>query len=286
MDITKLRYFYAAAETQHITKASEAIHVAQPALTHAIKSLESELGVPLFTKSGRNVVLTEYGLFLKRKLDRILPELDEIPEDIAHLKKQVRRTIRLNILAASAFMIETIVKYRESHPDVIIDLEQNELKDGCDIKIYTDGIRQSGSDRCLKRFVKEEQIYLAVPIHSEYAALDQIDLSAVRDERFVMLSGSRPFRAICDRLCIRAGFYPKTLFESDSPVAVQNIIGTGSGIAFWPEFSWGKLRSGKVKLLPIVHPDDCRRDLIIELCQKNPPSDCAEDFYDFLIGEL
>ena len=68
MDLLKLRYFYAVAEFEHVTKAAEKLHIAQPAITKTIKLLESELGVPLFIRVGRNVKLTEYGELLKRKL--------------------------------------------------------------------------------------------------------------------------------------------------------------------------------------------------------------------------
>ena len=97
-----------------------------------------------------------------------------------------------------------------------------------------------------------------------------------------MLSSSRLFGVICNQFCTMAGFYPKILFESDSPGAVQNIISTGTGIAFWPEYSWGSLSIPDVVLLPITNPV-CKRELIIELHTRTPRSQYAEDFYHFLV---
>ena len=82
-----------------------------------------------------------------------------------------------------------------------------------------------------------------------------------------------------------AGFYPKILFESDSPGAVQNIISTGTGIAFWPEYSWGSLAIQDIVLLPITNPV-CKRELIIELHERTPSSQYAEDFFDFLVDQI
>jgi DNA-binding transcriptional LysR family regulator len=82
-----------------------------------------------------------------------------------------------------------------------------------------------------------------------------------------------------------AGFTPKILFESDSPMAVQNIISTGTGIAFWPEYSWGLVKNKNVVLLPISAPV-CRRDLIIELHERIPRSEYAEDFYKYLLEQI
>lgn len=281
MELLKLRYFHVVAQQQHVTRAADMLHIAQPALTQAIKSLEHELAVPLFKKRGRNICLTEYGIMLKEKLDRLLPEFDGIVGDMQRLKGQLRKTVRLNILAATTFVINAIVDYRKLHPDIIIDLEQNAWTEGSDITIYTNGVTRTG-ENCKSRCVKEEKIYLAVPQDSRYASLPCVSLSEMQSERFVMLSGSRLFRAICDKLCAYAGFVPQILFESDSPNAVQNIISTGTGIAFWPEYSWGKLNNHNVKLLPMIDPH-CQRELIFELHQSAEASEYAEDFYDFLL---
>lgn len=285
MELQKLRYFHTVAKLQHMTKAAEYINIAQPALTQAIRSLESELGVALFVKRGRNIFLTEFGEHLKRRLDSILPDIDHIPLEIEQMKNQVNKTVKLNILAASTFVINTIVNYRKQHPDVIFDFEQNALKYDCDIIISTSGIGEAPASNPLKRCVKEENIFLAVPCDSSYAEYPSVELSAVKDESFVMLSSSRMFGVICNKFCSMAGFYPKVMFESDAPGAVQNIISTGTGVAFWPEYSWGPLANQDVVLLPITNPI-CKRELIIELHQRTPKSEYAEDFFDYLIGQI
>ena len=60
MELAKLRYFYLTAKYGHVTRAAEEIHIAQPALTKAIKQLEQALGVPLFYKKGRNIYPTVF----------------------------------------------------------------------------------------------------------------------------------------------------------------------------------------------------------------------------------
>lgn len=285
MEIYKLKYFYTVAQFQHVTKAAEAIKIAQPALTQAIKSLEEELDVKLFVKRGRNIVLTDYGVYLKNRLDAILPELEGLPEEIEQLKSQISKTIKMNILAASTFVINSIVEYRQMHPDVVFDFEQNEQKYDCDIVITTNSLESNASEKYRERCVKKENIYLAVPRSSVYSSMESIDLSLVKDEGFVMLSSSRLFGVICNKFCSCAGFYPKILFESDSPNAVQNIIGTGTGVAFWPEYSWGSLKNEQVTLLPISNPI-CQRELILELHDRLSHSEYAEDFYQYLLRRL
>ena len=285
MNIQKLKYFYTTAKLEHITKASELLHISQPSLTQAIHSLEFELGVPLFNRQGRRIVLTQFGQYLKERLDTLLPQLDNLPNEIEQLKNTVNKTVKLNILAASSFVINTIMSYKKKNPDVIFDFEQNELKYDCDIVITTNGLSSESSKGYVQRCVKEEKIYLAVPKSSKYATLEEIDLSVVKDESFIMLSSTRLFGVICNKFCSIAGFFPKVLFESDSPAAVQNIISMGAGIAFWPEYSWGKLDNKNVSLIPVSHPI-CQRDLIFELHGRLPKSVYAEDFYNYLLQKI
>lgn len=61
MNIFYLRYFVTLAHVKHYTKAAEKLCIAQPSLSHAIKQMEKELGVPLFEKNGRNTTLTCFG---------------------------------------------------------------------------------------------------------------------------------------------------------------------------------------------------------------------------------
>ena len=285
MDIQKLKYFHMTAQLEHITRSSEVLHISQPSLTQAIRSLEDELGVPLFQREGRKITLTEYGIYLKQRLDVLLPEFDNLAVEMDEMKKAFTKKVRLNILAASSFVINSIMEYRKKNPDAVFDFEQNEAKYSCDILITTNGIKNDTEKKYLHRCVKKENIYLAVPKDSGYAKMKSVDLKGVKDEKFVMLSNTRLFGVLCNRFCSIAGFNPQIVFESDSPTAVQNMISIGAGIAFWPEYSWGKLHNDNLTLVSISEPI-CQRDLIVELHQRRPKSIYAEDFYNFLIKNL
>lgn len=284
MELQKLRYFYTVAKYGHMTRAAESIRIAQPALSQAIRSLETELGVPLFEKRGRNIALTEYGTFLQARLESLLPEFDALPGEIAALKGRVNKTVRMSILAASPLIIDLVVRYRRQNPDVIFDFEKRANAHGADIVITTDGV-STPQMNAADRHVRSERIFLAVPRESAWATRKTIDLSEMANEEFVMLSGSRPFGITCNRLCSMAGFIPRILFESDSLAAVQNIIGTGTGVAFWPEFSWCSMENPDVVLLPISSPD-CRRDLVVERYERPAQSPYVLDFYRFLTEHI
>ena len=109
MELTQLKYFLEVAESQHITKSAQKLHIAQPALSQSIRRLETELRVPLFASKGRNIVLTEYGKYLKEKLQPVIEELDSIPSQLQTMAKLESETIHLNVLAASTLVTEAII---------------------------------------------------------------------------------------------------------------------------------------------------------------------------------
>ena len=284
MELTKLRYFYTVAKHGHVTRAAEEIHIAQPALTKAIKQLEEELEVPLFYKKGRNIFLTSFGEYLKAKLDVVFLHVDSIKPELETLKKEQRHTVKLNVLAASTAVTDAVVAYKKRNPDVVFQVIQNETESDCDVSVSINEASESALPPIKKDRLLEENIYLAVPKNSDYAKRSNITLNEVKNEGFVHLAGSRFFRLLCDKFCLQAGFKPHTAFESDSPTAVKNIIGASAGVGFWPEYSWGKV-STEVVLLPITQPI-CKRQLALRLQLSPTPSVYAEDFYEYLVKFL
>ncbi len=280
MEIAKLKYFYTTAKLGNVTRAAEEIHIAQPALTKAIKLLEQELDVPLFYKKGRNIYLTAFGEYLKSKLDTIFPLLDKIPDELNELKEKQRLTVKLNVLAASTAVTDAVVNYKKAHPEVVFEMIQNETERDCDVSVSATNADFKGLPKFEKKRVLEEKIYLAVPSKSRYATKQSIALKEVEKEEFVTLAGSRLFRSLCDGFCAYAGFKPQITFESDSPTAVRNIIGAHAGIGFWPAYSWGKT-SAEVTLIPITEPI-CQREIILGLHENAKTSAVAQDFYEYL----
>ena len=76
MTLNQLRYFRVLAKTEHYTKAADALAISQPSLSRAIALLEEELGVLLFTRRGRNVVLTDAGRTFLRYVEAGLDTLE------------------------------------------------------------------------------------------------------------------------------------------------------------------------------------------------------------------
>lgn len=77
MNLYQLRYFVTLAKEEHYTKAAAKLHITQPSLTHAIHLMEDEIGLSLFERKGRNVILTKYGHLFLKEIKPILLHLDD-----------------------------------------------------------------------------------------------------------------------------------------------------------------------------------------------------------------
>ena len=75
MTLNQLNYFYQAAMLQHFNQAAEKLNISQPSLSRSITALEDELGITLFEKSGRNVVLTKAGKIFLEHVTQILDDV-------------------------------------------------------------------------------------------------------------------------------------------------------------------------------------------------------------------
>ena len=282
MELAQLRYFFVAAQHEHITRAAKELHIAQPALTQAIQRLERELGVPLFEKKGRGICLTEYGILLQKRAEEVFSILDHLEQEFHEISQGRESNVRVNVLAASTLVVEMMIAYKKKHQEVNFQLIQNAEDPECDLCVTT-GVTESQVEKTVDGVVLSEKICLAVPAHSEFAKKKSLHLEEITHENFISLSHEKPLRTICDRICMSAGFLPKIIFETENPSVFRDMIGAGLGIGFWPVHSWGTLASQDVVMVPLDHPF-CKRDIMVKrLHPAGRTSAAANDFYQYII---
>ncbi len=122
MELRHLRYFIRAAELSNFTRAAESLYVSQPTLSVQIHQLEEELGADLFSRTGRNVRLTEAGkVFLVRALQAVR-ELEEGEREIDAMKGLLRGNLSVASLPlyGSKFMASWMSAFNDLHPHVYV----------------------------------------------------------------------------------------------------------------------------------------------------------------------
>lgn len=281
MELQQLQYFLVAAKYEHITKAANSLHIAQPALSQSIKRLETELNVKLFERKNGGIVLSDSGKLLVREVEPVMKTLENLPKKLADAAGRRHQTIHLNVLAASVLVTNCIIAYKAGHPDVNFRFVQSQSATDYDLCITAALPKRHPA---ANQVVLEEKFFLAVPANSRYASYEEIDLIDVAGEGFIMMADTRPIRRICDRFCMEAGFTPDIVFESMNFEAVRSLISAGLGVGFWPEFTWeSAISSSSVTFLPIRSPE-CKRDLIITCNPQFTGSPLVQEFHDFLIA--
>ncbi|MCV2490777.1 LysR family transcriptional regulator [Geodermatophilus sp. YIM 151500] len=122
MDVRQLAYFLAVVETMNVGRAAEQLHIAQPSLSQAIGTLERELGVPLFHRVGRGIVLSDAGAQLVEPARQVVRDL-EAARAAARSTREFRRG-RVELVAMPSPGMEplaTLVRdFTAAHPAMTV----------------------------------------------------------------------------------------------------------------------------------------------------------------------
>lgn len=122
MEMNEIRYFLAVAKTENMHKASIEIGVSAGSLSKAISKLENELQIKLFTKVGRNIVLTDYGKFLKQKGHDLVGLESSIKSEIMGQENTIRMNIGGSEVLLSSFGLSLLKEIRQFHEKSILKL--------------------------------------------------------------------------------------------------------------------------------------------------------------------
>ena len=120
MELRALRYFLTIAYVVNFSRAADILHVTQPTMSRQMAQLEEELGVKLFQRTTRNVVLTEDGMLLRRRAEEILSLTDKATQEMMQQGQELEGTISISSGEYEAFNILTdyIKSFSEQYPKV------------------------------------------------------------------------------------------------------------------------------------------------------------------------
>ena len=170
VDLELYRIFYVVAKNKHMTRASEELFISQPAISQAIKKLESQLGGTLFLRSNKGMKLTEEGKMLYSYIKDAIELINNAEADFTSFKDLDKGEIKIGISTTltKLVLMDTIKNFHKDYPNIDIkitnELTSNlieDLKRGkLDFVIYNEGdINETGVDTKIISKLKEGFIY-------------------------------------------------------------------------------------------------------------------------------
>lgn len=288
MEITQLRYFQIVAEYQHISRAAEELNISQPALSTMISRLENELGVQLFDRQGRSIVLNKNGEFFLQRVNEILLALDDCKRELKDLAKQIDNSI--SIAVTSSQFLQGMHSFMDTHKDYKWNQRVAEVAEvkrllntgQCDFAVTSPGLYGSEYESIL---LLRDTFKLAVHKDHPLAKKKSIRLEDALDERFIMLLQGLPFRLQTDAVFAELGVQPHYVIECDHLLR-KELINANAGVTIASESaSFRHLYSDDIVFLDIEGLQQTR-EIVLSYRKGHYLSRADREFKDYLINRF
>jgi LysR family hydrogen peroxide-inducible transcriptional activator len=279
----QLQYVVAVAETLGFHKAAERCHVSQPTLSAQVKQLEDVLGVQLFERDRRRVLLTAAGAIMVAHARRVLLEIDDMIAAAKRLVEPCSGTLRIGVIPTVApYLLPDVVPavrarypklrlvFREEKTDAVVaDLREGRLDAGL-LALEAD-IGEWASGR-----IADDPFVVALPQGHRLARKKRVAASDLEDENVLLLDEGHCFRAQALSVCDRARAKESEL-RATSLSTLAQMVSSGSGITLLPQIAVAvENRRGQLEVRPFSSPPPHRTIALIW----RPRSPFAETFRD------
>lgn len=278
MDFKQLKAFTTLAEFGSFSRAAAVLSVAQPVLSRQIKTLEEELGIELFYRNGRGIVLTEAGKLLHGYAGTVLDSVSRATTEVMALRSSPRGTIAIGMppSVGSILTVPLVQTFRAEFPLVAMRVVEGFsghllewLATGkIDVAVLYNAPRTSN---LRAEPLVTEEINLLGPVDDPLALPDG-PVSARRLPEIPMIIPSRPhgLRLVVDALLGEATIDMNVILEVDAMPSTLSLVERGVGYTL---LSYGPARhlieAGRMKSWSIVDPV-LTRQLILATSSQRP----------------
>ena len=243
MDIRQLRYFVALAEELHFHRAAARLHIAQPALSQQIRSLERELGLQLVERTNRRVSLTDAGARLLTEATAVVARFDEAVANMQRVRAGELGTLRIGIFPGPLRQLVPgiLAELQRRRPDV--DVATRYLPGLDQITAVLDGrldlalipsISASQPEAPLAaKVIDRQRLGIAVPAGDALARKRRVQPQDLAGLPLVWMARTIDpglYDTILAALTA-AGVQPRSLQESSTPEASLSIVAAGLGVS-------------------------------------------------------
>ncbi len=262
--LKQLRYFESLAQNGHFGQAAAACSISQPALSVQIKELESELGLPLFERTSRQVRLTGFGARFRDRVAEILRAVDEL-EDLTQSAKSARLTrLRLGIIPTIApYLLPRLIgRLSQSFPGLDLHIRETltprlieELRDG---RIDAALLALPVSEPSLAEVPIFDEAFVFVRPEAE-AGAPVPDGESLQKMRLLLLEEGHCFRDQALSFCKMGTAVPREGLDGSSLTTLVQMVGAGLGVTLIPEMAVPvETRSADVAVARFAQPEPRR----------------------------
>ncbi len=260
LDSRQLQAFVALARCQSFTRAAKELFLTQSAVSHAIKSLETEVGSRLVDRAGRRVMLTQAGEQLLRHAERIVREMEAARAGLDQLTRWGHGRLRVGAsTTACQYILPTVLReFKQSFPKSVITIEpgdharQVELLEShqIDLSIMLEPEAERGQFEFVPLF-QDELRFLTSPIHP-WARQGRVLRESIENETFVLYNKvSYTFRLVAEYFR-EEGIVLGHFIELGSMEAIKELVKIGVGIGVLaPWVARAELESGALVDFPL-----------------------------------
>jgi DNA-binding transcriptional LysR family regulator len=236
-----LRYFLAVGETLSFRQASERLNVAQPAITRAIQSLESEVGYRVLERTTRHVSLTPAGEHLLKEASTALARLGAAVRDAKQYDLGTVGELTLAYAGiAPALASGAAAAFRRAYPEARVVMymrtsqECSTLLQAGDIDVAF-MLTAACSGALAHRVVRRQPFIVVMSREHPLATCASLTLSQLSDVEIVMGGQSRLriLASLVDAVCRNAGFEPKVVDEANDTTLLMQLVAQGRGITLY-----------------------------------------------------
>lgn len=239
MEINKLKTFADLAQTLNFSETAANLYITQSSVSKHIKSLEKEIGQPLFIRNNKHVVLSAYGQTILPYVKQILTSNEQMQAALKQIEEQRRKTIVLGTIPtfSNYVVFQQIANFGKQDPNLQIILKECETVDIYDQllagKIDLAFVRKI--DKLPAAFdtikLKEESFKLYLPEDDPLTKQKTVKVSELKDRNFITLDKDSLLQEPVLKLCHKAGFEAHVTFVSDRVSSIMEMVKNGQGVA-------------------------------------------------------
>ena len=240
MTLRQLEVFLAIVRARSYRQAAEALHASQPALSQHIRELEGELGVRLFDRLTRGVILTEAGRLLEERAKRVFATLTDVRDVLGELQGLKRGSLLVGASTTPGiYVLPAIIgAFRRRHPGIDLQLRianSRAIEDAIrahDVDLgVVGGHGLAPGEECLAAGLADELVLIVSPRH-RWAGRREVAPAELTDEPLLVREEGSATRRGTERALDQAGIRRRVSMELGHTEAIKQAVMAGLGVAF------------------------------------------------------